>query len=125
MKNFIILFSCLVLMQGCSSNKVQSEQDVQKNTINEIKSNMGAPGKPVEFGITAVLSLHLELSGRDVRKRCASSELLHDQTRPGRECLCIVRPYWHHLAALLSFFHQAGTLIRLRDAITAAPSLHI
>jgi len=75
--------------------------------------------------ITAVPSLHLELSGWDVRKRYASSELLNDQTRPGRECLCIVRPYWHHSAALLSFFHQAGTLIRLRDAITAAPSLHI
>jgi hypothetical protein len=63
MKNFIILLSCLVLMQGCSSNKAQSKHDVQNNTINEIKSDMREPGIPVEFG-TACSYRSKENSGR-------------------------------------------------------------
>jgi hypothetical protein len=78
MKNFIILFSCLVLMQGCSSNKVQSEQDVQKNTINEIKSNMGAPGKPVEFGTTC------SYISRESSSRCLTQMQL-----VGMSCSCM------------------------------------
>ena len=48
---------------------------------------------------------------------------LHAPTRPGSECLSIVRPSWYHSVVLTSLCHRAGTLIRLRDAISIVRSL--
>ena len=76
--------------------------------------------------ITAALSLHLEPWSETrgcVRAKYASSELLHDQTQPGRACLNSMRSSWHHSMVGVSFFYYQGrTLIQLRDAIITTPS---
>ena len=71
--------------------------------------------------ISTVRSLLLECR-LDVEARHAP-ERMHDEWRPMRGCLSIVRLSWYHSMVLSSLCHRAGTLIRLRDAISTVRSL--